>query len=482
MKRFFILMMALCMLVTAFASCNGGTSNTNTNAATTANNDETQDPELLLFPDKDLGGEEINILMSTEMQQYCYAEEYGVNLISDAVYESYLAIEEKYNVDFLLDFESSQGKNTAKFNLKIQNGISAGKAGYDLIMGQMHSVGLALNGCYRNLAKTEYLNLDTDYYYQSINDSATIEGQLYAVAGAYNMDKVSMSIVCFFNKSLHESIFSGTEYEDLYDLVEDKKWTYETLDKMTLAVQSENGDGEWNEQDRYGLIGVGTGVAALVGSGVVAVTKNADEDYSISFYNDHLTTVYSAYSNLFSKDYVKVDGTYDQEVIFTSGNSLFYSSHVNRLGVMNGVVSFKIGVLPFPMYNEAQNEYRTHVNRSEMIFVPMNADLEISCTIMEYMNYLFLKDVVPAYWDQSMTSRFAADPIDAEMLELSRASVFEDFGITYTSMLDYFYAAAGQNLMTGVELTGWWNGIEETLNAKLKGLVINYKELATLNY
>ena len=112
----------------------------------------------------------------------------------------------------------------------------------------------------------------------------------------------------------------------------------------------------------------------------------------------------------------------------------------------------------------------------------MNADLETSCTIIEYINYLFLKDVVPAYWDQSMTSRYAADLVDAEMLELSRACVFEDFGITYTSMLDYFYAAAGQNLMTGEELTSWWRGIEETTGAKLKALVTNYKELATLNY
>ena len=34
-----------------------------------------------------MGGKEINILMSTEMQQYCYAEEYGVNVVSDAVYK-----------------------------------------------------------------------------------------------------------------------------------------------------------------------------------------------------------------------------------------------------------------------------------------------------------------------------------------------------------------------------------------------------------
>lgn len=481
MKKFLIIIMALCMMVTAFTSCNAKPDDEEVTNDTT-NEVETQDPEALLFPDKDLGGEEINILMSTEMQQYCFAEEYGINVVSDSVYESYLAIKEKYNVNISMDYESSQGKNTAKFNLKIQTGVSAGEDGYDLIMGQMHSIGLALNGCYRNLAKAEQLNLDADYYYQSINDSSKIAGQLYAVAGAYNMDKVSMSIVCFFNKSLHEEVFTGTEYENLYDMVENKKWTYEALDKMALAAKAENGDGEWTEQDRYGLIGVGTGVAALVGSGVVAVTKNADEDYSLSFYNEHLTTVYDSYSKLFSNEYVKVDGTYNNEVIFTSGNALFYSSHVNRLGVMNSVVNFKIGVLPFPLYNETQSEYRTHVNRSEMIFVPMNADLETSCTIIEYMNYLFLENVVPAYWDQCMTSRYADDMVDVEMLELARTSVFEDFGITYTSMLDYFYATAGERLINGEELTSWWSGIEETTGAKLRGLVINYKELATLNY
>ena len=98
------------------------------------------------------------------------------------------------------------------------------------------------------------------------------------------------------------------------------------------------------------------------------------------------------------------------------------------------------------------------------------------------MNYLFLQDVVTAYWDQSLTSRFAADPIDAEMLELARSSVFEDFGLTYTSVLEYFYASAGNNLMTGVELTGWWGGIESTVQGKLDTLITEYEELATKKY
>lgn len=485
MKKFWLIALICCLLLPAFAACKdeepapsdetGGADRTP--AVTTG----TEEPDL--FPDIDLEGEEINILMSTEMRTYCYAEEEGISQVSDEIYSTYRNVSDKYNVEFVFDFESSQGSNTAKFNSKITNSISRGFGnGYDLIMGQMHSISLAMQGNYRNLANTDLLRLDADYYYQSINDSSNIEGQLYAIAGAYNMDKVSMSIVMFFNKTLHTDLFGTGEYSNLYQLVRNGDWTYEVLQEMTREAYSENGDGEWNEKDRYGLIGTNTGTAALVGSGIVSVIKNAEDKYQVTFYDDHLTTVYNAYLGLFGQDYVKVDGTYDNEPIFTSGNSLFYSSHVSRLGTMNGMTSFKIGVLPFPKYDSQQEDYRTYVNRSEMLFVPANADMEISATIIEYLNYLFLQDVVTAYWDQSLAGRFAADPEDSEMLELARSCVFEDFGLTYTSMLDYFYAQAGEKLMTGEDLTSWWEGVETGVNDKLQALIEDYRELASKGY
>lgn len=485
MKKSLIVCLVCCLLLPCFAACKKEPSGTEkptgtTPATSSVREEQTTAPEL--FPDRDLGVDEFRVLMSTEMQAYCWAEEEGASQVSDAVYSVYQAVGEKYGLDFVMDFESSQGKNTAKFNAKIENGVMSGYGkGYDLVMGQMHSISLAAQGYYKNLAKLDGLNLDADYYYHSINDSSTIEGQLYAVAGAYNMDKVSMSIVYFFNKSLHEDLFDGGEFSDLYEMVEDNSWTFENMRKMVIAAATENGDGQWDEKDRYGLIGTNTGVAALVGSGIVSVTQDAEAGYKLTFYGDRLEGIYSSYLDLFGREGVRVDGSYKNEAIFTSGNALFYSTHVNRLGVMNGLTSFKIGVLPFPKY-EAEGDYRTYVNRSEVLFIPTNADADVSVTVMEYLNYLFLQDVVTAYWNQSLTSRFVADPIDAVMLEKARSCVFEDFGLTYTSLLDYFYAAAGDNLMKGTELVGWWGGISESVDGKIKALVEQYHEMASKNY
>ena len=484
MKKLLLLTLVFCLLIPAFASCKeeqpGPAENSGTGESSSVEtNAEEPDP----FPDQDFEGEEIKILMSTEMQPYCYAEEMGISELEDEIYTTYRNVEEKYNVTISFDFESSQGKNTANFNAKITNSVASGFGkGYDLIMGQMHSISLAMQGAYQNLAKTDLLNLDADYYYQSINDSSIIENQLYAIAGAYNMDKVSMGIVMFFNKTRHTDLFGAGEYSDLYQLARDGDWTFEVLQEMVQESYSENGDGEWDEKDQYGLIGTNTGTAALVGSGIVSVMKDEKNEYQLTFYDDRLTTVYKSYLDLFKQDYVKVDGTYDNEPIFTSGNSLFYSSHVSKLAAMNGVSGFEIGVLPFPKYNSEQENYRTYVNRSEMLFVPMNADLDISATIIEYLNYLFLRDVVTMYWDESLASRFAVDPANTEMLELARSCVFEDFGLTYTSMLDYFYAQAGEKLMYGEDLTSWWEGVETGVNDKLQALIEDYRELASKNY
>ena len=51
------------------------------------------------------------------------------------------------------------------------------------------------------------------------------------------MDKVSMGIVMFFNKTRHTDLFGAGEYSDLYQLARDGDWTFEVLQEMVAKLK-----------------------------------------------------------------------------------------------------------------------------------------------------------------------------------------------------------------------------------------------------
>ncbi len=477
MKKLLVFILALCMLLSVTVSCK---KEPQAPVDTTPAETEEFDP----FESKDFEKEEINVLMSSQMGGICYVEDEAANIYQEEILEAYLSTEDKYNVIFNVELESGNSGNAANFTKKIEMGYNSGIGnGYDYIIGQsLYAYPLAYQGFYQNIYKSEYIDLTSDYYYHDMNDNLTVANQIYGIAGAYNMDKISMQTIVFYNKTIHESHFTDSEYENLYDIVRAGNWTLATMAAMAQEAQLENGDSVWDNSDQYGFIGVNGSVAAVISSGVEGVNKNDEGEYTLTFYNERLVNLVKDWGDFFSNDYVLNDGTYDNESVFTSGHSLFYSSHLSTLSRMRGVSDFNIGVLPFPKYDTTQTEYRTYVNRSELIYIPSNANAEISGTIVEYMNYQFHKNVVPAYWDISMQGRYAAAPEDREMMILARNGVYEDFAYAYRQDLGDFYVKPQGLILQRADVAGWWQGVAESTQANLDNLIAKFQELETKGY
>lgn len=480
MKKLLILILSLCLLLSFMASCKKEPKDeTNT---TPPESEETveNDP----FEPKDFGKEEINVLMSSEIANVCYFGEEATNIYEEEIFDAYLNTEDKYNVVFNVELESGNSGNSANFTKKIEAGYHSGAGnGYDYVIGQsLYAYPLAYQGFYKNLQKSNYIDLDAEYYYQDLNNNLLIENQIYGIAGSYNMDKISMQMVVFFNKTIHESQFGSTEYANLYDIVSSGNWTQAMLATLAEGAKMENGDQVWDEKDMYGFIGVNATVSAVISSGVEGISKSETGEYTLSFYNERLVDLVEDWGEFFGQDYVLNDGTYNNEVIFTSGHSLFYSSHLATLARMRGVADFNIGVLPFPKYDTTQTEYRTYVNRSELIYIPGNADDEISGTIVEYMNYQFHKNVVPAYWDVSMQGRYAATPEDRDMMVLARNGVYEDFAYAYRQDLGDFYIKPQGFMISKKDISSWWQEVKGPTEIALNDLITKFQELATMGY
>ena len=161
----------------------------------------------------------------------------------------------------------------------------------------------------------------------------------------------------YFNKQMVEDL----SLESPYDLVNSGKWTMDAMKKLGIAVSNDmNGDGEMTEDDRFGLITIngGSSLAFLHGcdergidieNGKLALSKIDDRMFGV------MTIIkQNVYEN---KDEVLIK---DDKTLFTSGHSLFYAEVLGNAKVLRSMDT-DFGIIPFPKYDEAQENYVSYI-------------------------------------------------------------------------------------------------------------------------
>ncbi len=91
------------------------------------------------------------------------------------------------------------------------------------------------------------------------------------------------------------------------------------------------------------------------------------------------------------------------------------------------------GILPYPKYDEAQQEYKTMVDggHEAMGIGKQMTDLEFIGTMVEALCAESYKQVLPAFYDVCLKQRYASSVEDAEMIDMCVASRVFDFGYVY---------------------------------------------------
>lgn len=485
MKKILVLLLAVIMLLSCVACASKDDGGDNTTAGTGAGTDTdaavTTNYEDIL-PDKNFDGSDYKILMSSQMEKFCFATEDSVSPVSETIYRTLLKVESKYGVDFKYKLIDGNSGNKVTFVKEILSAVMADQADtYDLVMGQaLFCSPLVFDGAYHNLYGSEYLNTEADWYYQEINNNMILEEQIYGIAGSFNMDKIAFAMCMFYNKEMYKDLFIGTSNENIYDIVYNREWTLDLMNEMVAVAKKEDGNGIWDDSDTYGFLGCNAQFACMVGADIPGIEVTPDGTYELVYYSNRLIEAFAAYQNFLLKtEGVRnvTDGSLDG--IFTNGRGLFMLRHVLSLPDFKDSAEFDIGVLPFPKYDDAQEDYKTYINRSELVYVPINADLEKATIVLEYLNYLFYTDVIPAYWEVSLQIRYTDDTNDAEMLDIVRSTCYEDFAYAFRQDLGDFYAVGPASLLLvdGGNVSSWWGEREDVIKGQLTELIDKYSSM-----
>ena len=462
MKKLLVILLSLCMLVSSLAACTSGSGpseggestpkqsipNETPNGTTpvgesTPPESTTEEKVGNLDPDIDLGGKEVVIISRNDpwMIDEVSVEKTTGDPINDAIFQRNL------NVESML-------------NMEINNFLTAGTTDYTVIDALKNTAGPdcpyhiaaspaytcfdnTATGLFHNLYDISHIDLDQEYWSPKYNKEASIGNAQYFGTGAISLSLRRFIFVTFFNKDLAENY----GLEDLYQVVNDKRWTIEyqagLVGNMYMDMDGIQGQ---TVGDMYGFVSeeslfVDPYVAA---SDIRILTKDDDNflayDPDIERADNMMQQIYNLYYRSGGSYIFIGDGVYSQfdKILnkFTSGEATMMTHRliVAESQELRGMDS-EYGIIPIPKLEEDQPEYYSLAHDLFTVFGVVSSvnslDLDNIGAVMEAMAIESHKVVTPAYYEVALKGKYSKDPESWEMLDMIMNNLKINGGLLY---------------------------------------------------
>lgn len=306
------------------------------------------------------------------------------NAMDEAVYARNARIEDQLGVTCAIVDAGSW----TEYSNTIQRTVTTGDDAYQLVLTHPYEgvTTLATQNCLTDFSELPAVNLDASYWNRNLMDMLKMNNQYLLGYG----DLFLADVFCIvFNKTM---MSTHAELESPYQLVENGQWTIDKLFEMASAVAEDNGDGQWDENDTYGISGWGW--TALISFVTSSDLKIADKD-------EDTGTYYIAYGDNIERTLALIDKVYDMyhadysymwpsnfttTIDFTEGKSLFQLRSTKELQTI-AASGISFGVLPYPKFDSAQESYK-HLNWNGLMCVPSSIkDKQMVSEVLELMAY-----------------------------------------------------------------------------------------------
>ena len=478
----------LCILLSAFTACGGGTTPAQTTAqgqtAPAQTEPEETGPiryEATYLPDKNYDGYNYRI---TDYEEYPLdTDEQSGNVINDAIYERNMLAEEKFKIK-ITHTSYPYSKYTDVGNLLLNSGRAQSDDGdlYYVVFANAYK-GI-LEGAVPPASALPCIDMTQPWYFQALNKSLNVDGVALLAYNAFDKNPGGKGLV--FN----QRIISDIGLDSPYKLVDAGTWTYDRFyEYITKGGSDLDGDGQTGDADRYGFITstddytdfiyYGAGMKLMdFSSGKPVINRDEklfDMYQKAVRYLDENYTILDVFKAWGQKTESQTKGVQQ----FIGGHGMFIMAYTSTL-IQLGDMEDDYGIVPYPKWTETQSQYYAGMDGSR-IAVPCTAssDLERVSIVKEYLAVESLNVNYPAYYEISLKNRYVRDEDSVQMLEIITNAMTYDMGaaLDYTAVRgpwmdcisshsDAFASAVASNLPRAEQVI-------ETLNeniAKLKEL------------
>ncbi len=355
--------------------------------------------------------------------------------LSDAAFNRNLAVTELLDVTFDgVQVVSDQVAPT------LQKAVAAGDTSYDAVFPHA-SVGvpnMVTGGLLYNLHDLPVVDYSKPWWNQSSVEALSIGDVSYYVSGDICMTWQGMGAL-LFNK---EYLIDYNITENLYDLVREGKWTIDKLLSLVKGVGTDlNGDGEMTADDKFGLLEHDSlGVVYTFSLGQNLTERDENGYPRLAMNTERMVSIVEKYYELVNLPDTWLD-TYDSLSYATStfrdilleGRSFFTGLDIGGLYSYLREIEFDFGILPYPKYDETQQEYRVNCSAG-IVGVPANTpEPERTGAVLEALGWQSYKLLRPAFFDVVLKHKTVRDEDSYDMIELMHESKTFDFATNLDS-------------------------------------------------
>ena len=482
MRQRLCMILAMLMTVSSLASCSGSgndqkdttpSSGTNTDTTTA----ETETPNIYeeaaaALPKEKYADKTFTILTREEVSFEMDAESSTGEITNDAVYDRNIKIEDTYGIQIAT---VSVG-NWDDVTNALQASVTAGDHTYDLA-GQVDFKVYAVvgNQLCGNWLDLPHVDLSRPWWANLVNDAATINGKLYTAAGDIAVTSILYSDCMFFNAALaEENVMSA---EALQDTVFNKGWTIDYFNTLIADLYTDvNGDGVKDESDFYGFAtspgNPSDGWLTAFDQTIVDVGK--DGKITINLLSDKTISALEKMNRIhWEEQGVYNPGAWDLEIarMLVNRNAIFTLGIFNDARTKLAAMEDDFGILPYPMWDEAQGTYYTGANDQFTVMVfpidTQEADYEYLGTILESLAIESARTVRPAFYNSALKNRYSMDANTAKIIDLIMEGRRFDFSFQYGNDILVPYMFRNQIIAKSNDLVSVYEKSQKTIETKL---------------
>ena len=358
-----------------------------------------------------------------------YFEEGQEDIVDDAIYRRNKTVEEKYGITI-----SASESSHSNYDTDALNSILAGDDAYDVIFAHSRAAfAYAVQGAGYNIHDISTIHMDMPWWSKNINDNCTVNGKLYVLDGDISVSGLSSAMCLLFNKRIFDE--KGFDYP--YEMVKDGDWTFDEFAYLAKKGGSDlNGDGVMNpEDDQFGFFTSewSAPINILYAGGQKIYDKNDEGALELTLYSNKTVEIFDEFFSLMNNEacflhFTEGNINYSGPDIFRSGRAMMASG---GLGSAQGLrdMDDDFGVIPYPKFDE-NDEYSTAINgAAPLVIIPVSvSDVNRTGAITEALAVYGHRDVIPAFYEKSLKSKYARDEESEEMMDLIKDSIIYDIG------------------------------------------------------
>jgi|GEM_PF-243883 len=381
------------------------------------------------------------------------------DVVNDSVFNRELFVEDRLNVNIenIKLTRDLYGKEIVRQHASDEDDYQIYAASVGTLSGYVFERYLT------DLSASKHLDLSKPWWYDGFSTEAQLGDALYMATGSLSLTLIRSMYATFYNKELAKSYASlnddMSELEDLYSVVNEGKWTYDTFYSLGSKVYTDlNGDTKRDSEDLYGIGISDAGTVNVFWSSFdINIFSRTEADWFELDVN--LDKLYSALElgytlvNVTPQCYIppKDGSLYDTLSAKFAGDTILFM--IDRL---HSIESFSLrdmqsdyGILPFPKYDERQDEYHTFAGEDYTVFaIPTTClDGDMTGAVLEALASYSYRYTAPAYLNVALKGKYMNDPQSRKMLGITVDGFTVDSAWIYRSTLAGNYPTVFSDLI-----------------------------------